>query len=93
MDAILEERVKEAVAALIEAGATEVYLFGSAATGTLREDSDIDLAVRGLPDAVFFKAMGRVGSILQMPVDLVTLDDDTPFTRYLKEENELIRVA
>jgi len=82
-----------AAAALKEAGAREVYLFGSAAKGTVRDDSDIDLAVSGLPPEVFFKAMGKAGDILQRPLDLIDLDEDNPFTRYLKEEKELVRIA
>jgi len=88
----LKELIRKAAIALKEAGAREVYLFGSAATGIMREESDIDMAVSGLPPEVFFKAMGRAGDILQRSLDLVDLDEDNPFTRYLKEEKELQRV-
>jgi len=92
MTADMKARIREAAAALKAAGARKVYLFGSAATGTLREGSDIDLAVSGLPPEKFFKAMGIAGDILERPLDLVDLDEDNPFTRYLKEEKELVRV-
>jgi predicted nucleotidyltransferase len=59
----------------------------------MRADSDIDLAVSGLPPENFFRAMGEAGDLLPWPLDLVDLDENTPFTRYLKEENELVRVA
>ena len=88
----MKELIKKAAEVLREAGAREVYLFGSAATGMMREGSDIDMAVSGLPPEVFFKAMGRAGDILQRSLDLVDLDEDNPFTRYLKEEKELQRV-
>ena len=84
--------IKKAAEVLREAGAREVYLFGSAAAGMMREESDIDMAVSGLPPEDFFKAMGRAGDILQRSLDLVDLDEDNPFTRYLKEEKELQRV-
>ena len=93
MDHALEERVKQAARALIAAGAREVYLFGSAARGEMRTDSDVDLAVSGLPAEVFFHAMGEAGDILQSELDLIDLDEDTPFTRYLQQEGELVRVA
>ena len=83
----------EAARALRDAGAREVYLFGSARTGHLREGSDVDLAVSGLPPEVFFKAMGAARRALGRPVDLVDLDEESPFTRYLKEEGELERVG
>ena len=88
----LRKRVAQAAKALKAAGAREVYLFGSAATGSLREGSDIDLAITGLPPEVFFKAMGNAGDILRHPLDLIGLDEDNPLTRYLKEEEQLVRI-
>jgi predicted nucleotidyltransferase len=41
------------------AGADAVFLFGSTVEGPVRPDSDIDLAVAGLPPAKFFQAMGQ----------------------------------
>ena len=85
--------VSEAAAALKAAGAREVYLFGSAAKGQLSLTSDVDLAVSGLPPESFYRAMARAASILGRPLDLVDLDEDTPFTRYLRHEGELRRVG
>ncbi|MBI1929891.1 nucleotidyltransferase domain-containing protein [Candidatus Poribacteria bacterium] len=89
----LRQLIERAAAALQAAGAREVYLFGSAARGAMREDSDIDLGVSGLPPANFFQAMGEAGDILQRPFDWVDLDEVNPFTRYLQEEGELRRVG
>ena len=89
----IRQVVEQAAAALKEAGAREVYIFGSAATGPLRERSDIDLAVEGLPPERFFHAMARAARILQRPLDLIDLDEDNPFTQYLREEGELVRVG
>lgn len=75
------------------AGAREVYVFGSAARGRMREGSDIDLAVAGLPPERFFEAMGEAGDILGITLDLIDLDEANPFTRYLREEGELERVG
>jgi len=88
----LKEQFAKAAEALKAAGAREVYLFGSAATGHLREDSDIDIAVSGLPPRQFFRAMGQVSRILRRPVDLIDLDEDNPFTEYLKKEGHLVHV-
>lgn len=85
--------IGKAAAALRAAGAREVYLFGSAAKGQLRLTSDVDLAVSGLPAESFYRAMARAASILGHPLDLVDLDEDTPFTRYLRHEGELRRVG
>lgn len=89
----MKELIQRAAEALKKAGAVEVYLFGSAAKGGLREDSDIDFAVSGLPPEKYFRAVGQASDILQRPIDLVDLDEDNPFTAYLREEQELERVA
>ncbi len=89
----LNQLVRQAAATLKQCGARHVYLFGSAATGTMREGSDIDMAVEGLPPDVFFGAMARACQVLGRSLDLVDLDEPSPFTRYLKEEGKLIRVA
>ena len=89
----LMQLVKAAAVVLKERGAREVYIFGSVATGNIHEDSDVDIAVEGLPPELFFKVMGEVNSLLGRSLDLIDLDEQSPFTRYLKEEGELIRVA
>ena len=93
MDNPLEVALKRAAAALKAAGAREVYLFGSAAAGTMGNDSDIDLAVTGLPPEKFFQAMAEAADILQRPLDLVDLDEHNFFTEFLKKKKKLQRVA
>lgn len=53
MDTLVEKATKE----LRRHGASAVYLFGSYSSGAPHGDSDIDLAVKGLPPARFFRAM------------------------------------
>lgn len=93
MDEELAPLIEKAAAALKAAGAREVYVFGSTAKGTLREDSDVDLAVSGLPPEVFFRAMAQASRALGRPIDLVDLDEDNPFTNYLKAKGRLVRVG
>lgn len=88
-----ESRIEEAAAALKAAGAREVYVFGSAAKGKMRANSDVDMAVSGLLPEAFFRTMAPAHDALGRPLDLVDLDEDNPFTRYLKEEGELRRVG
>ena len=89
----LQQAIEQAVNILKTAGAEGVYLFGSVVEGPFRPDSDIDLAVTGLPPTKFFQAMGQAMTVLPRSFDLVDLDVDTPFTRYLKEKGKLYRVA
>jgi predicted nucleotidyltransferase len=93
MDTELGALIGKAAAALKAAGAREVYIFGSARKGKLRPNSDVDMAVSGLPPEVFFRAMAKASRALGRPIDLIDLDEDNPFTRYLKEEGELDRVG
>src|SRR5437867_10673728 len=88
-----EGLLSEAIAALKAAGAREVYVFGSAARGKLSENSDVDMAVSGLPPEAFFRAMAAAHDALGRSLDLIQLDEDKPFTRYLKEEGALRRVG
>jgi len=86
------EDIEKAVKILENVGCKEVYLFGSLAEGNAREGSDIDLAVRGCPSGVFFHALGKLMLELNHPIDLVDLDRDNDFARYLEKEGSLIHV-
>jgi len=81
-----------AAAQLKEAGAREGYLFGSAAKGLAEAGSALDLAVSGLPASAFYRVGARLSDLVGRSVDLIDLDASTPFTRYLRQENELFRV-
>jgi predicted nucleotidyltransferase len=89
----LRQLIEPAVLALKAAGAREVYLFGSAAHGQMRADSDIDLAVSGLPPERFYRAGAAAEDALGRTLDLIDLDEVTPFTQHLKKEGELQRVG
>jgi predicted nucleotidyltransferase len=89
----LKQLIAKAAEALRATGAKEVYLFGSAAGNRIGEESDVDLAVAGLPPERFLEAMGKAGRILRRQVDLVDLDEGNPFTEYLKAKGEMLRVA
>jgi len=93
MDEELREAIQRAAAVLKSYGAREVYVFGSAAAGKMHEGSDVDLAVSGMSPAVFFRAMSRAADALGRELDLIDLDHENAFTRYLREEGELHRVA
>lgn len=93
MSASIGIQIQKATAVLKAAGAREVYVFGSAASEKMRSDSDVDIAVSGLPPEVFFRAMSDAERALGRPLDLIDLDEDNPFTRYLKSEGELLRVG
>jgi predicted nucleotidyltransferase len=93
MDERIRDLLQRSAALLRAAGAREVYVFGSVATGKAQASSDVDLAVAGLPPESFFATLARLEDLFDRGVDLVDLDDATPFTAYLKQKGLLRRVA
>ena len=89
----LKSPIEQATIVLKNFGAEAIYLFGSFADGTARANSDIDMAVSGLAPHQFFQAMGQMLLVLPRPLDLIDLDEETPFTIYLKQKGMLYRVA
>ena len=88
-----EEKALRASSILIGMGATEVYIFGSVAQGNVAVNSDLDLAVRGIAPESFYKALGKLLNSLNCSVDLVDLDENTPFVEFLKKNEVLRRVG
>lgn len=88
-----EEDIQRAIKILREEGCSEVFLFGSAAKGRVRSESDIDLAARGIPRGRFFSLIGRLLFELEHPIDLVDLDRQSDFAAHLKKENALVQIA
>jgi hypothetical protein len=66
-------------------GATSRYLFGSAARGEARDDSDVDLFVDYDPDRFSFveliRLRERLSQILGRPADLTTREEQHPLLR------------
>ncbi len=58
--------------------ADRVVLFGSLLGQTFHETSDIDLAVWGLPEKVYFKAVAMLLSLSEFEFDLVEAQYATP---------------
>ena len=59
---------------LKDADCTEVYLFGSQATGKAHFGSDVALGVKGLSPSLLFRMHSDLEEALRMPVDLVDFD-------------------
>jgi len=62
-------------------GVTQVWLFGSYARQTPTQRSDVDLAVEGLPAGDHFHAMAYLSDIVELPVDLVRIEELRPIDR------------
>ena len=93
--AIARERMPEIVQCLVdEFGATRIVLFGSLLSGRLEQQSDVDLAVRGIAPARYFDALARVTEILGRDVDLVELDRaSASLLRRIRETGEVLHAG
>ena len=88
-----QQDIRRAIEILKDAGCTDIYLFGSLASSKIRSVSDIDLAIRGCAKQKYFQLLGKLIFELDKPVDLVDLDRQDSFSRYLLEEGELLRIG
>ncbi len=90
----VRSRLPAIVDELARLGAGRVVLFGSVARGEADDDSDLDLAVLGLPGSKFFEAMSKAWTAAGRPVDLVRLEDAPPTLRdRILAEGEVLRDA
>jgi len=65
-----------------ELGAKRVLLFGSMLhLKRIHNESDLDLAVEGLPDQQYLQAVARLLDLSDLSVDLVQLEHTTPNLR------------
>lgn len=87
------EDLKHAINILVQQGAAEIYLFGSMSRGESDTYADWDIAVRGLPKENFLKALGLLLRHLDRETNLINLDEESPFSKYIMEEKELLRIA
>lgn len=87
------KKIALAVKILKDAGSSEIYLFGSQATGCANENSDIDLGVKGLSSEIFFGIHYDLETRLKTPVDLIDFDYQKDFYELLKRSGELKKIG
>ena len=85
--------IEKAVEVLKKEGCEEIYIFGSLVNGDFSEDSDIDIAIKGLSPNKFFKVIGKLLGELNIRFDLVDLEDKSRFSQRILEKERLIRIA
>lgn len=70
----LRAKLPAAAALLRQAGAQQVWLLGSLASGTPHVESEVDLAVEALPSALYFDVLADLMELFGTRVDLVALE-------------------
>lgn len=84
--------VENAVKILEDFGCKEIYIFGSLVDGPVTPESDIDIAVKGIPSGLFFTVLAKLMMQLEHPVDLINLEKGNRFGSMLQREGYLHRV-
>lgn len=89
-----KEDIKKAIKILKEYGAKEVFIFGSIANGNFNKNSDIDIAIKGLNEKVFYKVASILMFELENEFDLIDLDDkENTFSQMLLKVGGLLKVG
>ncbi len=89
-----QDDIKKATKILKENGAKEVFIFGSIANGKFNENSDIDIAVKGLNEKDFYKVASILMFELENEFDLIDLDDkQNRFSQMLLKVGGLLKVG
>lgn len=89
-----QDDIKKATKILKENGAKEVFVFGSIANGKFNENSDIDIAVKGLNEKDFYKVASILMFELENEFDLIDLDDkENRFSQMLLKVGGLLKVG
>ena len=83
---MISEKDKKAILDLAQKYKVKrIILFGSASKDKIKS-RDIDLAVEGIPDKLFFKFYSELMFSLSKPVDLVDLRKKSKFTKIITAE-------
>ena len=82
-----------AVNILKEEGCKQVYVFGSIVRGNVNNDSDIDIAVKGIKKGHFLEIYSRLFMALEHAVDLIDMSSNKDFTKHIFKTGNIIRVA
>lgn len=89
-----QEDIRKAISILKENGAKEVFIFGSIANGKFNENSDIDIAVKGISEENFYKVASILLFELENEFDLIDLDDkENRFSQMLLNVGGLLKVG
>ena len=86
---VTQQQIDKAVEIAKEYGATKVLLFGSALDDP-ENANDLDIGVHGIPDNKFFLFGGILDEILRMNVDVIPLNNKSPFVEYIKKHGKYI---
>jgi len=74
-------------------GCEAVFLFGSLVTGKVRDNSDIDIGIKGYPTGKFFRLYSRLFFDFDNKIDLVDFDTNEDLYLMLNKIGEVIQIG
>lgn len=88
-----QEDIKKAIKILKENDVTEIFIFGSVVNGNFNENSDIDIAIKGIKQEEFYRVASILMFEIEKEIDLIDLDDENDkFAQMLIDKNILVRI-
>jgi len=88
-----QKDINNAINLLKKEGCDSVFLFGSLVTGKIRENSDIDIGVKGLPKEKFLDLYSQLYFDFENKIDLVDFDMNFEFYSMLNSIEEVIQIG
>ena len=88
-----QKDIEIATALLKNEGCDSVYLFGSMITGSVHEESDIDIGIKGLPRKKLLEARAKVFMAIESKIDIVDFDFNNDFFMMLDSLGEVQRIG
>ena len=85
--------IESATNLLKNEGCEAVFLFGSLVTGKIRDDSDIDIGVKGLSQGKFLRLYSRLYFDFENKIDLVDFDTNPDFYSMLNRIGEIVEIG
>lgn len=88
-----QEDIKKAIKILKENDVTEIFIFGQVVNGNFNENSDIDIAIKGIKQEEFYRVASILMFEIEKEIDLIDLDDkNDKFAQMLIDKNILVRI-
>jgi predicted nucleotidyltransferase len=74
-------------------GCKSIYLFGSLVTGQNRDDSDIDIGIKGFPKGRYFEICAKAYFAIDNDIDIVDFDNNEDFYSLLNRLGEVVEIG
>jgi len=88
-----QKDIDKATSLLKDEGCEAVFLFGSLVTGKIRDESDIDMGIKGLPREKFINLYSKLYFDFNNKIDLVDFDENDDFYSLLNNLGEVVQIG